>query len=149
MLFDIPIDIQYGEQVVSGILQADLKLGKPRPPRGIDEEILLLTLQYNDQNFKSSGTVGFFEDEMLDIQKQLPNDTYMLCCFSCAFSDYHPVGNGLFGSMMCFRDNKEAYLSVKSKSDFLEIDRTMSGLVQETYICNEFEKRIPGTGYRG
>ena len=73
----------------------------------------------------------------------------MKCYFTCAYSDYHPIGHGLFGSMMCFKDNKKAYLSVTDKAGFLEIADSMSGMVQETHVCPDFERRKAGTGYRG
>jgi hypothetical protein len=73
----------------------------------------------------------------------------MKCCFNCAFSDYSPAGSGIFGDMLCFRDNKEEYFKVKDKWDLFRIWETMTEHVQETYLCPEFEKRIPGTGYRG
>lgn len=150
-LCDIPIDMRDDQTTISTILHMDLKLGKPRPRphSGIDQEDLILKLKYNDRLIQSSGTSGWFEEEMLDIQKSLPPKSFLLCCFNCAFSDYHPVGHGLFGSLMCFRENKEAYLSIKSKDDFFEIEDTASSLVQETFICSEFQRRVPGTGYRG
>lgn len=68
---------------------------------------------------------------------------------SCAFSDYHPVGNGLFGCLACFRDNKQQYLAAQDKYALMNLWDTHTEYVQETYHCDEFEKRKPGTGYRG
>jgi len=50
---------------------------------------------------------------------------------------------------MCFRNIKSAYLGVKSKDDLLAIHNLFERCVQETYLCPEFSRRIPGTGYRG
>jgi hypothetical protein len=149
IMCDIPINLRLGSVEISSTLTMSLVLGKPRPPRGIDKEELILELNYNDKKLVSLGKTGWFEDELLNLQEQLPADAYLLCCFNCAFSDYHPVGHGLFGCMMCFRDNKEQYLAVDTKSDFLDIADTMTEFVQETYLCPEFRKRKPGTGYRG
>jgi hypothetical protein len=74
---------------------------------------------------------------------------YLQTCFCCAFSDYSPYGNGLFGDLACFRDNKQPYLAVETKRDFLALWDTYTEFVQETYHCGEFERRKPGTGYRG
>ncbi len=90
-----------------------------------------------------------FEDELLEIQKQLPSGTCMRACINCLYSDYSPYGHGLFGSMMCFRNLKTEYLRVKSKSDFWGVHDRYEEMVQETYFCDEFEPRTPGTGYRG
>lgn|SRR5579875_150910 len=73
----------------------------------------------------------------------------ILICFTCAFSDYSPVGHGLFGSLACFRGNKSSYLQVQSKRDLFAIWNTMTEFIQETYCCPAFERRKPGTGYRG
>jgi hypothetical protein len=74
---------------------------------------------------------------------------YLKACINCAFSDYSPCGHGLFGGLACFRDNKQAYLSVQTKRDLFEIWSTMTEFVQETFLCSEFERRAPGAGYRG
>jgi hypothetical protein len=90
-----------------------------------------------------------FEQALLDIARKLPEGMYMKTCFFCSFSDYSPAGSGLFGTLACFRDNKQAYLAVQSKHALFEIWDTLTGSVQETYHCDEFERRKPGTGYRG
>ncbi len=99
--------------------------------------------------YRSAGTSGWFEDELLDIQKQLPDGVFLKACITCAFSDYSPYGHGLFGGMLCFRDNKAGYLTVKGKSDLFRIWSTATEYVQETYLCPEFERRVRGSGYRG
>jgi hypothetical protein len=86
---------------------------------------------------------------MLDVQNQLPSGTHLRACITCAYSDYSPVGHGLFGGLACFRDNKSEYLAVRSKADLFRIWSKMTGFVQETYLCPEFERRQPRTGYRG
>ena len=59
---------------------------------------------------------GLFEDALVGIQRQLPPDTVLKACISCAFSDYHPAGSGLSAILACSRDNKAAYLQVSGKS---------------------------------
>ena len=56
--------------------------------------------------------------------------------------------------MICFRANKAGYLALPSGGDFekdayFDVMATVSEMVQETYVCPEFERRMPGTGYRG
>ncbi len=51
--------------------------------------------------------------------------------------------------MMCFRNLKSEYLKVKSKTDFWSVHNHYDRMVQETYLCPEFERRVLGTGYRG
>jgi hypothetical protein len=51
--------------------------------------------------------------------------------------------------MMCFRNLKAEYVKVTTKEQFWSLHGRQDRLVQETYVCPEFERRIPGTGYRG
>jgi hypothetical protein len=140
---------------VAGASKADagltihLELGEPKPNGGFDREDLHLSLELNGTCVSSSGTSGWFEGELLDIQRQLPDGVYLSACINCAFSDYSPVGHGLFGDLACFRDYKDGYRSVRTKADLFRIWETMTEFVQETYLCREFERRRPGTGYRG
>ncbi len=148
----MPLSVVIGNDVIPGDLRAQLELGQPRPGgnRRIDRETLRLCFTYSDASFRSNGaSSGYFEDELRDIQNALPPGVYLRACISCAFSDYSPAGNGLFGDLMCFRDNKSAYLQVKGKSDLFALWDTMTEFVQETYVCLEFERRRPGAGYRG
>ena len=73
----------------------------------------------------------------------------MKACINCSFSDYSPGGHDGFGTLLCFRDNKDAYLAVKGKRDLFQLMHKMTECVQETYLCPEFQRRVPGAGYRG
>jgi len=146
---NINIPIQVEENIVDGDLYFILELGYPKENRALSMEILKITLTYNNESIKSSGMYGWFEDELLDIQKKLPEGTYIKSCINCAYSDYSPYGHGLFGWMMCFRNLKEEYLQVRSKDDFWSIHDNYDRIIQETYLCADFERRKPGTGYRG
>jgi len=130
-------------------LHIHLKLGKPLSNGAIENEALQLRLDLNGKSYTSCGQHGWFEDELVELHQCLPEPVYLKCCFNCASSDYFPAGYGLFGGLACFRDNKQQYLKVENKSDLFQIWETMTELVQETYLCAEFEKRIAGTGYRG
>jgi hypothetical protein len=132
-----------------GTLHVDLRLGKPAPNGGIDREVLTLTLSYGEWFFSSCGTGGLFEFELLDLKKQLPAGHHFLNCFGCAYSDYFYGGQGLFGSMYCFRDSKAEYLAVRTKDDYIAIFGKNAGSVQETHICPQFTRRGVRIGYRG
>lgn len=145
----IPIPVKVGEEIAEGRLHFRLDLGGPADNGGIDRETLSLLLAVGGNTFSGSGTSGWFEDELLELQAALPEGTYMKACINCAFSDYSPYGHGLFGGMACFRGNKEEYLSAKTKADVFRVWDTLTEFVQETYLCPEFQRRRPGTGYRG
>ncbi len=145
---EIPIPVG-GAEITQGVLRVRLELGNPRSEGGLDGEDLRLELTLGNSSFKSSGSSGWFEDELLEIQRQLPNGVFLKACINCDFSDYSPGGHGLFGCLACFRGNKEGYRRVTSKHGLLQIWGTLTEYVQETYLCPEFEKRLPGRGYRG
>lgn len=145
----IPIPVQSPDKVHDGVMFSDLVLGDPAPNGGIDEERLSIVLQYDGQRIAGPGTSGWFEDELVQIQSQLPEGTFIKACINCLYSDYSPFGHGLFGGMMCFRNLKMEYLQVTSKEEFWSVHGRQDRFVQETYLCSEFERRIPGTGYRG
>jgi hypothetical protein len=141
-------------RTLAGTLQVKLEIGPPRKcGGGADEwpefERLQLRLSFEENQFVSAGQSGDFEDALEDIHRQLPDGTYLKACYKCLYSDYSVYGHGLFGNMMCFRNAKEEYLSVRNKSDFMDIQDLYESIVQETHLCADFRLRVPGTGYRG
>jgi hypothetical protein len=146
---EMPLPVVVKGDVAEGLLLVRLELGEPTARGSIDREVLTLTLRLGHAVYHSRGTSGWFEDELLDLQRQLPEGSYLKACITCAFSDYSPAGHGLFGGLACFRDNKVGYSAVRGKRDLFRVWDTMSGFVQETYLCSDFRRRVPGTGYRG
>jgi hypothetical protein len=151
---DIPVPVVTPAGVVDALLTFALDLGEPLPTGQMDRERLKLRLAVNSQTYSSGGGTGWFEGEMLDLQERLPPGTFLKACINCAFSDYSPYGHGLFGTMICFRANKAGYQALPSgedfsKDDYFAVMDTVSDRVQETHLCPEFERRAPGTGYRG
>lgn len=116
----IPVPIA-GRVETSGILLADLVLGDPAPNGGIDRKELRLVLEFDGHTFSSPGTSGWFEDELLAIQSQLPEGVFVKACINCLYSDYSPYGHGLFGCMMCFRNIKSEYVKVTTKEEFWSV----------------------------
>lgn len=155
--FSIPVIVGTESKDISTQLDVLLALGPPRalPRGGIEFEKLSLRLEFASSIYSSSGGSGWFEDELVNIQKQLPPGCFLKMCFGCGLSDYHPAGHGLFGSMGCFRTRKEAYRALSNlqagdiKSGLFEIWDDRIERVQETFLCDEFETRGPNTGYRG
>ena len=145
----IPVQVHDHGRLMDGALSVELVLGDPAPNGGLDREQLRIVLEYEGQRFAGSGTSGWFEDELLGIQAQLPQGVFIKACINCLYSDYSPYGHGLFGYMMCFRNLKAEYLKVTTKQEFWSVHGRQDRFVQETYLCPEFERRIPGTGYRG
>lgn len=112
-----------------------------------ESEVVSLRLQLDDLYYASSGRTGGFEDELLSLMRVLPPGVRLRSCFTCAYSDYSPSGGHMFGGMTCYRDNREAYLQVRTKHDYLTLGGGLP--THELWLCGEFEPRVPGTGYRG
>jgi hypothetical protein len=87
----------------------------------------------------------WFEDGTLRLDQAL-RPHRLRCCATCLYSDYSPGGHGLMG-IRCHRDAKDQYLKVRSKAGYWPVPVTE--VVPETYLCNQYRRRIPGTGYRG
>ncbi|PTL85622.1 DUF6304 family protein [Vitiosangium sp. GDMCC 1.1324] len=149
LTFHIPLKLSGPEGVSGAVLESRLVLGVPGPRGGLDQEDLHLRLSFGGKTYQSRGNTGWFEDELLDLARQLPEGVHLRACITCAFSDYSPYGHGLFGCLACFRDNKAEYLSVRDKTGIFRVWNTLTEYVQETYLCPEFQLRKPGTGYRG
>ena len=115
--FEMPLAAVVRGEAAEGVLSVRLELGDPRPPPtgGLDWTVLTLALSIDGQVYRSAGTSGWFEDELLDLHRQLPEGVAMKACITCAFSDYSPYGHGLFGDLACFRDNKAGYLACRGK----------------------------------
>ena len=147
----IPVRVQLGGNAADGLLECQLRLGDPAPkPRGgLDAEDLTMVLGIGARRYPTTRPHGSFEDALADIHRQLPAEQYVRACVACAWSDYHPAGNPLFGGLACFRGNKEAYRHVTDKAGIFQVWNTRTEWVQETHVCDEFERRGPDAGYRG
>lgn len=148
LTFALPIIVRAGERDLPASINVDLELGEPRPDQGLDRERVVLELVVDDRRVRSSGRSGWFEDELVELERACP-DLRFVTCFGCGLSDYSPYGHGLFGDLMCFRGTKVAYRAVQSKQDLFEIIDTVTEQIQETHVCDEYEPRVPGTGHRG
>jgi len=147
--FEMPVTVAAGTSEAPATLEAQLSLGQARADGSVDSENLCLALAVRDLRLRSEGRSGWFEDELADLQRKLPDDWFFKICFGCGLSDYSPAGHGLFGDLACFRDNKTEYLAAKTKVDLFRIWDTRTEFVQGTHVCPAFERRKPGAGYRG
>lgn len=131
---------QHRASVVSFSL--DLRPGPAHPPA--NPANLHLSIVVDGATYQVSD--GWLEDGLLRLEAALPSDTQLVACITCLYSDYSPGGHGLMG-MNCHRDAKAQYLAVRSKADYWKVPVTEE--VPETYRCAQYERRVPGTGYRG
>jgi hypothetical protein len=146
----IPVLIISDQNESEATLLVKLEFGKVGERGWKDEGDLTLVLEYEDFKFQSKRKeIGWLEDSLEEIKKQLPEGHSFKNCFGCAFSDYSVYGHSFFGDMLCFRNKKQEYKAVQGKEDFIKIADGSEERFQETYLCPEFEIRKSGTGYRG
>ncbi len=155
VLCNCNLEIHFAQQVtdieneneIDTILIVDLQLGKPLKSGAISNLKAFLKIEIKDEQFTSE--FDYFEPAILQLQKEMMPRYLIKNCFSCHYSDYSPYGNGFYGSLMCFRNNKSDYLSAVNKKDFFNLAGAGYIAVQETYQCNEYSRREKGTGFRG
>jgi hypothetical protein len=146
---DIPVVVALGSSESKAIVKVawDLRGSAPTPGSGKPT----LVLQGATRAFVIESDDATFESAIPKLERQLPAGSFVKSCLNCQYSDYGVGGSQEFGSLYCFRRLKTRYLAVRSKSDYLDLfDGSASiELTQETYLCPEFSRRTPGTGYRG
>lgn len=148
----IPVIIirkQYQEELETS-LNVSLELGAPSANNCIDYESAVFSLHLDQEYFQHEGED--FEVGLEGLKKAIGTTHHFKNCFGCFYADYSPFGLGFFNSLMCFKQQKEAYKTLSnnfSKSDYFELIEKGYDLVQETYSCDSFEIRPPQTGYRG
>ncbi len=158
---EIPILVVDSDQTLTGVLRARLELGDPETNRstqwirikedgtrvdcglGPDLEILQLELVYGDRSFKSGGKKLYatFDEQLTEIQEQLPADVYIKMCWSCALAAYDRMGSDFFGHLGCFRDSPYEYLKDKPRIHLRSLWMSRTESVQEIYLCPRFERR--------
>lgn len=130
-------------------LKIEISLGNSRnemPGAGIEAESVTLSLTITGEIF--SGTSDCFELSFDQIRDQIKDKYQLKNCYGCMYGDYSVYGQGSFGTMLCFRNQKAAYNNVTTKSEYMELgppDRR----VQEIFCCDQYENRKNGAGYRG
>lgn len=115
-----------------------------------DVTVREFSLTIDGMCYKSVQKTLCFEIALIDICRQIKDNYYLMCCFTCQYSDYSPYGNDDYGSMLCYCRHKETYLKVNSKNDFFSfLEGKDFDMRQETYLCDAYSPRIRTGGYRG
>jgi hypothetical protein len=125
----------------------------PATRAGQGSVVLWLGLEHEGQLWE--GRASYYERALSAIAQALPAGHHLRCCWGCDLSDYHPVGQGMIGSMMCFVEHAAAYRAIDDADwpkdalfDLIALAEPLT-LVAETHVCDRFEPRRPGAGYRG
>lgn len=125
-----------------------------------ERKILLnFELELNKSNQES--TISFKIDEILFIatsdflegifdklQHQFKGRFRFKNCYGCTFGDYSVYGTGFIGPILCFKNQKQAYLNVQHKTEYMDLE-PWDSKQQEFFCCDNYEVRIESLGYRG
>ena len=108
------------------------------------------SLSIDGRRYQSAEKTLDFEPALKDICRQIKNDYYIRCCFTCQYSEYSPYGTDNYGLMLCYCRHKDDCLKVNDKYDFFSFleEKDCDGR-QETYLCEHYCPRNKAGGYRG
>ncbi|KZS39716.1 hypothetical protein AWE51_08680 [Aquimarina aggregata] len=146
--FFIPISILSikNQKIIERELVVSLELGKSLKNGSLDKIDLQMSIELDSKIYKAKGMD--FEHLANNLLHQFKGFYRFKNCFGCQFSDYSVYGQDIFGTMLCFKNQKKEYNEVKSKEAYLDLERE-DKVVQEIFLCEEFEVRQGNTGYRG
>lgn len=109
-------------------------------------EEAIVSFQINGEHYE--GKNGFMELIFDNLQKQFHGKYRFKNCYGCLYGDYSVYGQGFMGPVLCFKNQKEAYLKVNDKGEYMQLEMHDSQQ-QELFCCNEYEIRDRSVGYRG
>jgi len=138
-MWTIPVKMVVGAKEMTSNLECTLELGIPAPHGGISYEKLKLILKSGylkpiETKLKSE----HFSEALDEIQQKLGSKAYLRICYFCQYSDYHVAGGSLWGSMYCFRNQKQDYLQAITKEEYINVLRNCNARTYETDLCPEF-----------
>ncbi|MFD2562863.1 DUF6304 family protein [Aquimarina rubra] len=134
-------------QIFTENLVAHIEVGETTTIDGLDSELTSLLLTTSFGEFKVEKKLEWMEDALIALQDQLPPNIYLKTCLSCKYSNYHPVGNGMFGGLCCFKNYKAELRQMNDKHDLMNLwtEESVKNeslfFVQETFDCPEH--RLP------
>ena len=133
-------------ELIPAEIEMNILVGKSIGNGKIDQSNNQMTLKLLGENYYGEGQD--FEDAANKISNQIKSKYAFYNCFGCRYSDYSYLGSPEFGKMLCFKNQKERYVKVRTKEDYLNLDKE-DRVTQEIFVCNEYEMRGKVIGYRG
>jgi len=140
-----PIKIEYENKIITEEIKFTIEVGKELEIKELDSIVNKIELNTSFGNFISTKKVEWFEDAIIAIQNMLPEKMQIKTCLSCKYSNYHPVGNGMFGSLYCFKKIKKQLRTISNKDDLIRLwtDEAVENKeifnVQEIFDCSEHQ----------
>lgn len=112
----------------------------------LEYQDVVLSLAINGETY--TGKSDYFEYSFDKIRDQIGDKYHLKNCYGCMYGDYSVYGQGCFGTMLCFKNQKAEYNKVTNKDEYMELAPPCRH-VQEIYCCEEYEIRRRRAGYRG
>jgi hypothetical protein len=132
----IPIKVRQNTEILSAGLNIEIALENSKHPTTKVFELAVGKDSFDLQNGKENAM--WFESQMIQLQKLLPQNTKINSCIFCAFSNYGVSGSDSFGTLHCFKGIKNEIVKVKNKSEYMDAAEKNGGLTQETFWCDEY-----------
>lgn len=99
------------------------------------------TYRPSTPSIDSQGYPSSFDEQIKQIQLQLPANRYLKSCWNCALSEYSPLSKpASFGGLACFRQ-WSGITNVRDKLELLRNWNKNLEKVQETHSCDAFKRR--------
>jgi hypothetical protein len=105
-----------------------------------------VTFEIDGQHYE--GKNGLLEIILDQIQKKFKGKYRFKNCYGCLYGDYSVYGQGFMSSILCFKNQKKAYLQVDTKAEYMKL-KIHDSQQQELFCCKEYEIRDRNVGYRG
>ncbi|WP_299677016.1 DUF6304 family protein [uncultured Tenacibaculum sp.] len=145
----IPIKISHEEKIQTEKIRFIVEVGEDLDFNSLNPILYTVELNTSYGKFTSKRKIDWFENSIIEIQNLLPNRTQIKTCLSCKYANYHPVGNGMFGSLYCFKKMKKKLKAIKDKHDLMDLwtEEAVKNNdifnVQEVFDCSEHEFITP------
>ncbi|MGD1843325.1 MAG: DUF6304 family protein [Thermonemataceae bacterium] len=145
LFYQVPIDIidTYNYSVQTHPLEIKIRVGSPTAKQPEKPKIALyVALYFDNYLYRTKTGSPSFRQAFDELHLQIPEAYRLKCCFTCAFSSYHPQQETLFGNMLCFKKRPSLYNHVKNEQDLIGlIQKDTHDLVQETFLCPTYKLR--------
>ncbi|MGC4100333.1 DUF6304 family protein [Ferruginibacter sp.] len=133
---NIPIKLTCNSDILTAILNIEIVLENTQHPK---TRFFSLTVGNEIFDLQKGGeSEMWFETQMIQLQRLLPQYMKIHTCIFCSYSNYWVAGNDSFGTLTCYKDIKNEIVTIKDKSSYMAVAENNGTATQETFWCSEF-----------
>lgn len=110
------------------------------PKDEMEPEAVYARLQFDDEEYIGQGMDYLWMDALADLQRQLPQGTFLKCCLSCRYANQCPTGS-LPNELYCTKD-----ASIRKKQDlfpYTQGEEASRRLRQYGSLCPDYQAQSP------